>query len=210
MEKSTGIRKPLSFSLIYEMFQNMLGARKTREWLASRYWKLSPGQKVVDIGCGPGVIMEQIPEGVSYFGLDVSEKYISKARERYGDRGVFLLGKAGDLLTSTESELRGADLVLCNGVLHHLDDSEAEDVLRQASDILAAGGRLVCLEPSFLVHQGWFSRWIMKQDRGCYIRTEEEWKKLVGSVFDSFTSEIAAGLIRIPYVHIVLVCKKEN
>lgn len=209
MEKKGGMRKLLSLSSVYEGFQNLLGARRTREWLAANYWKLKGGEKVVDIGCGPGVILDQIPEGVRYFGFDVSENYINKARDRYGDRGVFILGKAGEVLGSRENDLRGADLALCNGVLHHLDDEESLEVMRLAKEVLSPGGRLVCLEPSFLAHQGRFSKWIMKKDRGCHVRTEEEWKALAGRVFDSFSSEIAVGLIRIPYTHIVMVCTKE-
>jgi hypothetical protein len=69
-------------------------------------------------------------------------------------------------------------------------------------------GRLVCFEPTFLVYQGRISRWIMSRDRGRNIRTEEEWKVLVSSVFDSFAISIVTNILRIPYIYIIIECQK--
>jgi SAM-dependent methyltransferase len=208
MQDDKGLKRIMSFSLIYEQFQNFVGAKTLRKWLAEHYWKLRDGEKVVDIGCGPGVILDYLPENVRYIGFDISEKYIASAKERYGQRGTFLLGTADDFMRGPEDPLVGADLVLCNGLLHHLEDSEAIRVLELSKKILTPTGKLVCVEPVFLVHQGGISKWIMSRDRGRNIRNEQEWKDLLGQVFDHFSTAVATSLIKIPYVHIVMECYK--
>ena len=72
---------------------------------------------------------------------------------------------------------------------------------------LAPGGRLVCLEASFLVSQSFLARWVLKQDRGQNVRNEPEWKALVSKVFDKFETYILTGLLRIPYTLIVIETK---
>jgi predicted SAM-dependent methyltransferase len=106
--------------------------------------------------------------------------------------------------------LAEADLVLCNGVLHHLDDQETLDVFKLAKSILAPGGRFVSYEPVFLAHQDRISKWIMRRDRGQHVRREREWRALAGSVFQDFDTDIATNLIRIPYTYIIFECRKQT
>ena len=58
-----------------------------------------------------------------------------------------------------------------------------EDLFRLAKRALKPGGRMVCLEPTFLEHQSRMSRWLLNQDRGKGIRTQLEWQKLFTSHF---------------------------
>jgi SAM-dependent methyltransferase len=206
MQDDNGLKRIMTVSLIYEQFQNFVGAKTIRKWLAENYWNLRDGEKVVDIGCGPGVILDYLPKNVQYVGFDISQQYIASARKKHGQRGTFLVGTAEDFMRGPEDCLMGADLVLCNGLLHHLEDGEAVRVLELSTAILAPTGKLVCLEPVFLVHQGRISRWIMSRDRGRNIRNEQEWKYLLGQVFDHFSTAVATSLIKVPYVYIVMEC----
>jgi 2-polyprenyl-3-methyl-5-hydroxy-6-metoxy-1,4-benzoquinol methylase len=100
---------------------------------------LREGQKLVDVGCGPAGILDLLP-AVKYVGIDISEPYIQPARQQYGDRGVFLAGRLKDW--SQDARIQGADVVLTNGVLHHVDDDEATEILRAGYAILNENGRL--------------------------------------------------------------------
>lgn len=209
VQDDSGLKKVFTLAWAYEAFQNLVGARKARRWLARHRWNLRGTEKVVDIGCGPGVVMEFIPEGTAYVGFDISPAYIRAAQARHGRRAAFIAGTADDFLGRRDPRLMGADLVLCNSLLHHLDDRQALSALRLAREILRPGGRLVCFENVLLVHQDRVSRWLILKDRGRHVRTEQGWKCLVGQVFPRFTTDIATGLIRIPYVHIIIECWNE-
>jgi hypothetical protein len=97
------------------------------------------------------------------------------------------------------------------GLLHHLDDNEVIQALELSKSIINPAGRLVCIEPTFLIHQRRFSKWMMSKDRGQHVRGEHEWKDLVSRVFDVFSTNITTGLItRLPYIHIVIECWKRS
>ena len=208
MQDDKGCKRILTIPSIYDFFQYLVGVNDAGHWMANNLWRLNGGEKVVDIGCGSGTTRDFLPPEVHYVGFDISEAYIEAARKNYGNKGVFFVGTTHDFLSQKNSPLHMADIVMCNGLLHHLNDREVLEVLELASEILKPQGRLVAIEPSFLLNQGRISQWIMSRDRGRNVRQEEEWKILVSKFFPTFTSHILTGLLRIPYVHIALVCVK--
>jgi SAM-dependent methyltransferase len=208
MQDNSGLKGILSSSYIYEQFQNLVGVKYARKWLAENYWKLRGGEKIVDIGCGSGSTLNNLPQDITYLGLDISEDYIAAARQRFDKRATFIVATAQQFREKPDSRLNDCDLIICNGVLHHLDDDDAICVLKLAKEILSPTGRLVCFEPTYLAHQGFLSIWLMSRDRGKNVRSEGEWKQLVASVFESFETNVATNLYRVPYIHIIIECRR--
>ena len=208
MQDNSGLKVILSNYYIYEQFQNLVGAKHARKWLADNYWKISAGQKVVDVGCGSGATLADLRGDITYLGFDISKDYIAAAQQRFETRATFIVSTAQQLLDAPDPRLNDSDLVLCNGVLHHLDDEEVIRVLKLAKQILRDSGRLVCFEPTYLAHQGFLSEWLMRRDRGKNVRLESEWKQLTSTVFEFFQTSIATNLYWLPYIHIVIECRK--
>lgn len=204
MQDDSGARRALTSGRVYAWFQNIVGAKRARQWLADNVWNCQDGEKVVDIGCGTGDVLEHLPARIRYVGVDISDAYVELARRRFGSRGVFLVGTAGTFLDRADSELMDADLMVCNGLLHHLDDEEVLDVLHLAAKVLRPNARLVCFEPTYVDRQSRLGRWIMGKDRGRNIRTDAQWNEIARSVFAACTTRIMTGLLRLPYTHIVI------
>jgi 2-polyprenyl-3-methyl-5-hydroxy-6-metoxy-1,4-benzoquinol methylase len=210
-EDNSGLRTFLTNPTVYVFFQRLLGGRGVGAFLATNFWKLKGGETVVDIGCASGFVLDYMPVDVRYYGVDISKKYIDAAQKKFSARGNFLLGTAQDLLNNGGNALlKKVDLVTCNGLLHHLTDDEAIEILEISKQFLRPGGRLVCLEATFLTRQTRLSKQMVNMDRGRYVRSEQQWKDLLARSFDNFSTSVVTGLIRIPYTHIVIQCVNEQ
>ena len=51
-QDDTGLKGLFTISRVYDFVQNLLGGVKARRWIARNIWKVSGGEKVVDIVVG--------------------------------------------------------------------------------------------------------------------------------------------------------------
>ena len=167
--------------------------------------RAKPGDKLIDVGCGPAKMAEWLP-GVSYVGIDASERYIESAKTKYGDKGLFLVGDTRTL--GNDERLRDADIVLCSALLHHLNDDEALDLMRFAHRALKPNGRLVTGDPCWVPNQGFISRWVVSMDRGKNVRTEEGYRKIAETVFKNVKTTVSLNSLRIPSPGVGMECSK--
>lgn len=200
MERNTGLRAILTRPQVYAAFQRLLGATKARRVFVERYVRVEPGARVLDIGCGPGVIVEALP-AVDYVGFDPSASYIEAARKRFGDRAQFFVGE----VQSVDPAMLGKfDCVIAVGVLHHLDDAGARQLFATASTVLRDNGRVVTIDGCFSEQQSRLSRAIVARDRGEHVRTGDQYRALAQSAFEHVVVYEHHDLLTIPYCHAVL------
>lgn len=207
MERSEGIKKLLKNSLIYSKTQEIIkifGFKNIERWFVEDICQVRSGEKVVDLGCGTCEILECMPNDVDYCGVDISENYISTARKKYGDRGRFFCQSSNGISNGDLADLGGSDLVFAFGLLHHLSDDEIKDTIKVAKSLLKEQGRLVFFEPCFLLRQGRISKFLMKQDRGKNIKTEEKWRKIMTENELDIKTSIVTGMTAIPWIHIII------
>ncbi len=199
-ERTQGLRSVLSVPAIYELAQVSVGARRSRRRLADRHIRARPGHRVLDIGCGPGDLIEVLPE-VDYLGFDVNKRYVESARRRHGDRGRFLHADARDVDLGDE---RGFDVAVAVGILHHLDDASVGRLLRFAAAALVPGGRLVTFDGVLTPGQPRVARWLIERDRGQCVRTVDGYERLAREVFEEVDTTVADDFLRVPFTHIVM------
>ncbi|MGD9107080.1 MAG: class I SAM-dependent methyltransferase, partial [Desulfobacterales bacterium] len=110
------IRSLLAFPVTYRLFSRIVGGF-ARQVYVKKYIRPIHGDKILDIGCGPGDILELLPQ-VEYLGIDMNRRYIKSAIKRFGNRGTFICKKLSGKLSN---ELSSFDLILATGILHHLN-----------------------------------------------------------------------------------------
>lgn len=198
-----GVRAVLSHPLVYSAFQSLMGAHQARQGYVREFIRPFPGMKVLDIGCGPADILAYLP-GVAYTGFDISPDYIDRARERFGSLGRFecKLLESADL-----ASLAPFDVVLASGVLHHLDDRTADDVISLACQALAPGGRFLTIDPCLEPGQNPIARFLIRQDRGQNVRERSGYEALARAHFAS-PAVVVRHTAWIPYTHCYLECCK--
>ena len=194
----SGILKTLARPRFFNWMQDVVGAKSFREKYTNDFIKASSNDKVLDIGCGTGEILEFLPESVEYTGCDISEKYISHARRKYGMKGSWFAIPVADLTAESNEKY---DLVLANGVLHHLSDSEVIHLCQVAYSALRNGGRFVAYDCCLDKGCSKVAELIIRSDRGKAIRTSSGYLALVNSVFKISSVTVRRGMLRIPYQH---------
>ena len=180
MESNAGLLRWLKVPFVYNLFQGVVGGNALRRKIIRNHVRARPGDKVIDIGCGPAQALQSLPQ-VEYLGLDINPDYIAFARRAYGDKGTFVVGNTQSL--RGDSRFKDADIVMAVSVLHHLDDKDAEDCIRFAYDALKSRGRMICHDACWIPNQGAFSKYIMSHDRGRNIRTEQQYRQLAAKFF---------------------------
>jgi SAM-dependent methyltransferase len=203
-----GLRALLAWPKVYDLWSDFAGAKRARAEFVQRYLRPRPGDRVLDIGCGTGAIFQDVPTGVDYTGFDISEDYIEKARARFGARAKFICGSVAEAPSLPAGSF---DVAMAFGVLHHLDDTHAASFFDLAYDALKPSGRFVTCDPVLGTEgERWVSRWLMLQDRGQNVRTEQEYLALAGARFPGATCTIRTDFVRIPYIHLFLECPKNG
>jgi SAM-dependent methyltransferase len=201
-EISSGVRSALARPAVYELWSRIVGGDRSRRAVIDRYVRPRPGERVLDLGCGPGELVALLPREISYFGVDTSPQYIARARERFGDRAEFEIGDA----TKFRAAGRRFEVVLVFGVLHHVDDGEAEGLVSAARAVMADGGRLVTIDPVYAPGQSLVARAIIGRDRGQHVRDAEAYERLAATAFQAVHTTVRDDLLRIPYSHCILEC----
>jgi SAM-dependent methyltransferase len=199
-QREAGLFRVLGASVVYQAFQDLLGADGFRRTLA-RWIDAAPGQRVLDIGCGPAAILGHLPAGVDYHGFDDSPAYIASARQRWGDRGRFWQARVEE---ASLAELGAFDRVIAIGVLHHLDDDAAATLVGLAARALAPGGMLLTYDPCWAADQGVIARALIARDRGQNVRDAHGYARLVRGGFAEVEPEVVRGHLRVPYTACVL------
>lgn len=192
----------LSIPLVYETFQRVVGSHRVRRELVDTYVKPRPGLRVLDIGCGPGDLIEYLPD-VDYTGSDLSEAYIESARRRFGDRGRYFAGRVEEL---DADDLGEFDVVIAKSLLHHVDEDEALHLFKVSSQVLADGGRLVTLDAAYTPDMSRASRFVVSRDRGQSILTPEGYVALARKAFADVEHSVHHDLLRMPYTHVFMSC----
>jgi SAM-dependent methyltransferase len=191
---------------IYNAVQWITGAMRARQVVINTYLQPKRGDMILDIGCGTGYVMDYL-DGCHYVGFDTDAARIAYARRKRGQRGDFHCGPA------TQERLEGYgffDAVMMNGLLHHLGDAEAVDILQTAKSVLKPRGRVVGIDGCFDDRLGWFRRRILSMDQGKWIRDRSGYESLLLKVFTDVSTEVRADLFFIPYCCLLWKCTHDG
>jgi len=201
---TTGLRAILSHPHVYMALQIFMGAQRGRKEFADEFIRPQAGDKVLDVGCGTADIVDFLPN-VEYWGFDISAAYIKAAQIRFGARGHFIHRQLNE---EELAHLPNFDMVLALGLVHHLDDKMAMELLRLAYTALRPGGRLLTIDPCIMPDQNPIARFLVKHDRGQNVRGLDGYLTIAAPIFKEFRGVVRHHRWIVPYTHCIMECTK--
>jgi SAM-dependent methyltransferase len=194
------MKQILNFPIVYKSMQSAGGFFSARIKAIDEFLVLKKGAKIIDIGCGPGNIIEHLPDGIDYVGFDIDQTYINYANRHYHKKGRFFCRRFDD---SAAKEFAHVDLVMMNGVLHHISDQELNITLQCISRVLKSGGQLFSHDGCYRNGQSAFRKWMLDNDRGKYVRDISGYRKVLSSAFSNVELHLREEYSRVPYTFVV-------
>jgi SAM-dependent methyltransferase len=207
MKSLLDARRILEHPRLYSWYREFAAGRRERAVFAQEYVRARPGNRILDVGCGPADLLEDLPEQVVYFGADTAQRYIDDAKRRFAGRGEFFC-RTLDVPFVDELGANSFDIVIAHGLLHHLDDREVAGVYEVVNRALVPGGRLVTLDGCYAENQSLIVRALLAADRGKYVRDQESYLALSRRAFREVTGSLRSDLHRIPYCVLIQECVK--
>ncbi|HRK02400.1 MAG TPA: class I SAM-dependent methyltransferase [Oligoflexia bacterium] len=188
----------------YLLIQNVLGGMRARKLCVQDYCEVSPGSNILDIGCGPGYVCQYFPNS-NYFGFDPSARYIDYAKKKFGTSAKFF---AKEFTPSDLETLPRFDLIMLNGVLHHVDDATAHKILSLSGNALNPGGTIMTIDPIFSPQQSFASKFFTKLDRGKNVRYRNQYEQLARDAGLTVEAHERDDLLFIPTTLFVMKSQK--
>lgn len=110
--------------------------------------QLAPGQRILDVGSGPGFVSLQAarrvgPEGLVY-AIDRSAEALAYLERLQREQGIGQIQRIVADATTLDAGVIRADAALVTMVLHHAEDPRG--ILRGVARIIPPGGRVVIAE----------------------------------------------------------------
>lgn len=140
-------------------------------------WRDVGTREFLDFGCGTGEFAPSFPPA-HYTGVDLASYYVRYAGSHYPGRFAVASGAAIALAS------RQFDAALVLGVFHHMPDELVRASVAELHRVLKPGATLLVMEdtppPDPWNVAGHLMHWL---DRGGFIRTDAEYRALLGPHF---------------------------
>jgi SAM-dependent methyltransferase len=165
--------------LAFDVFQFTIGGTVAKRHLVLGCYRNQ--RRVLEIGCSTGNIASAfLNRDMDYTGLDIDGSAIdyAKIKFRRHPNFHFVCGDLRNLNISTPF-----DLILFSGILHHIEDAVAREILELSASFLSSDG-YVCVSDPLTPKEAdsWLVKLYRKMERGKFVRSWEQLSQLLTSL----------------------------
>jgi predicted TPR repeat methyltransferase len=149
MKQSIFYRNPRLYSIYLRLCFPFFTVDKRFKSISKEIGK---NQRVLDIACGPGILLRYLDNSCTYNGFDLNEKFIAHINKKHN----FNL-KTGNV--TDEKSYSNADVIVAMDILHHIPRKQRKKVIELC--LKYANKKLIVCEPfvpPFFKKKSWFSK----------------------------------------------------
>jgi 2-polyprenyl-3-methyl-5-hydroxy-6-metoxy-1,4-benzoquinol methylase len=166
-----------------------------------RLMDLKPGETIVDIGCGTGLLTPHLTGfGLNYVGFDLDVRRVEAAKRLYPD----LQFVGGDVMDPKLNEGVNFEKVLMHGVLHHMPDADIRRLFAFLKEKKCKVLGVLDPERPNSVLSNPLGEAFIRLDRGQFVRRRHEYEKLFEG-FDDLTVEGFQWWPSLPFYSVCMV-----
>lgn len=194
---------------LWLLFQRLIGGSKDKQALALSVFSDRGGEgekkkHILEIGCSVGNIADafrSLPH-IRYTGIDIDKSVITVAQSRFTGTGFQFLHESMEEHIKRKIQY---DYILVAGMLHHVDDETALEILKQTAPLSKPNATVLVYDPVTLNESDpFYMHWFYKLEQGQFMRDEQSTKKLITdagmTIFRHRTVPVRPGLPGMPPV----------
>lgn len=151
ISRSTALGDVIHRASFYDVLQTALTFGRARVYreAALDLARVSPGERVLDVGCGTGSLAlaakRRVGAGGTVHGVDAGAEMVARAKQKAASEGLEVTFDVAPAQALPFPD--GAfDLVLCTLMMRHLPDDGRKQAVAEMRRVLRPGGRLLVVD----------------------------------------------------------------
>ncbi|MBI3662599.1 MAG: methyltransferase domain-containing protein [Acidobacteria bacterium] len=151
LTRSTSQGQTIRWASFYDVLVTALTLGRARVFreAALDLARVSPGERVLDVGCGTGSLAlaakRRVGAGGAVHGVDAAAEMVARAKQKAVREGLEVTFDVAPAQALPFPD--GAfDLVLCTLMMHHLPDGGRKQAIAEMRRVLKPGGRLLVVD----------------------------------------------------------------
>jgi 2-polyprenyl-6-hydroxyphenyl methylase / 3-demethylubiquinone-9 3-methyltransferase len=163
-----------AFEKDWNSYSDLIDGRKEApEWEVIRqvrlthwqeFFRIQPGQRVLDAGCGNGDYTALVCQaGARVWAFDLSPRMVDNTRRRLIRNNVGIEELTVGSVTAINYPDKFFDVVMCLSVIDHVPDGERQHAVNELARVLRPGGVLYINTPNRFAYPWRIGLWIMTQ-----------------------------------------------
>jgi len=197
------IKSILNHYFFYNLYQDLIGAKKYLKRYVNDYVKPSERQNILELGCGTGNLCAFLAKcDVNITGIDSSENYINYAQKKYPEQKFI----CSDITKPLELE-NTYNIVLAEAIISAISDENVLKMLQNIKKCCNDETRIIFSDMNYSDSAPFFQKFLMKNERNKYCRPKEKYAELISEYFNIKTLSVMKDPYRIPYEKVIIECR---
>ena len=196
------MKRILNQAIVYNFYQNLIGSRRYLRLYSENFIQAKDGQKILDIACGTGNIIEFLPKNIDYTGVDYSLKYIEFCKKKFPQFSFICANSFEDMGLDMKY-----DIIICEALISNGSDYQVMKLFESIKRFSTKSTKILISEMNYTLETPFVEKKLYLSERGSYLRYRDEYINLISEYFNIKKYTIVEKPYYIPYQKIVFECE---